>query len=273
MSQTLKISIDDMIRRRWPRAAACMPRAAVRALEHCLCVDRLNDYIVGHAHLPTAEFLHGFLSSLQVTYSVEGLDSLRSDGRYIMASNHPFGGLDGVILAATMIDRFGDVGVVVNDLLSEIRPLSGIWIPVNTHGAQRSDNVRRYDEVMRSDKPVVTFPAGLCSRRIAGRVRDTRWHPSFVKRAIMHGRDIVPVYVDGQLSDAFYRMAAMRRRLGIGVNLEMLRLPSEMYAQRGQHISIRIGKPLSCHDIRHSESTHDVCRQVRDKVYEMAIES
>lgn len=273
MSQTVKISIDDMMRRRWPRAAACMPRPVVRALERRLCIDRLNDYIVHHAGLPTAEFLHGFLDSLQVSYTVEGMGRLSSSGRYIIASNHPFGGLDGVILAATMIDRFGDVGVVVNDLLSEIRPLADIWIPVNTRGAQRSGNVVRFDEVMRSDKPVITFPAGLCSRRIDGRVRDTEWHPSFVKRAIMHGRDIVPVYVDGKLSNGFYRMASLRRRLGIGFNIEMLRLPSEMYAQQGQHIAIRIGKPLACRDIRLAESTHDVCRKVRAKVYEMAFES
>ncbi|MDE6861500.1 MAG: 1-acyl-sn-glycerol-3-phosphate acyltransferase [Alistipes sp.] len=270
MSQTVKISIDEMIRRRWPRAAACMPQAAIRALERRLCVDRLNDYIAAHADLPTAEFLHRFIDSLQVTYTVEGMGRLNSDGRYIIASNHPFGGLDGVILAATMIDRFGDVGVVVNDLLSEIRPLESIWIPVNTRGVQRSGNVVRFEQVLRSNKPVVTFPAGLCSRRRGGRVRDTEWHSSFVKRAIMHERDIVPVYVDGRLSDRFYRMADMRRRLGIGFNLEMLRLPAEMFSQRGQHITIRMGKPLSYRDIRHSESTHDVCRKVRAKVYEMA---
>ncbi len=268
-----KISLDDMLRRRWPRAAACIPRPVVRVMERALCIDRLNDYIVHHAGLPTAEFLHGFLDSLQVSYTIEGMERLRPGGRYIIASNHPFGGLDGVILSAAMIDRFGGVGVVVNDLLSEIRALSDIWIPVNTRGAQRSGNVVRFDEVMRSDKPVITFPAGLCSRRIGGRVRDTEWHPSFVKRAIMHERDIAPVYIDGKLSNGFYRMACMRRRLGIGFNIEMLRLPSEMYAQQGQHIAIRIGDPLACRDIRLTESTHDVCRKVREKVYEMAFES
>lgn len=270
MSHTVKISIDEMLRRRMPRFAACMPDAAIRAFERLLCVDRLNDYIEHHADLPTAEFLHRFLDSLQVSYTIEGMHSLRDGDRYILASNHPFGGLDGVILAAAMIDRFGDVGVVVNDLLSEIRPLSGIWIPVNTRGSQRSCNVMRYDEVLGCDKPVVTFPAGLCSRRIGGCVRDTKWHSSFVKRAIMYGRDIVPVYVDGRLSDGFYRTASLRRRLGIGFNIEMLRLPSEMYAQRGQHISIRMGEPISCNDIRLAESTHEVCDRVRRKVYEMA---
>lgn len=270
MSQSVKISIGEMLRRRWPRAAACMPQAAVRALERRLCIDRLNDYITSHEGLPTGEFLHRFLDSLQVSCSIEGMERLDRGGRYIIASNHPFGGLDGVILAAAMIDRFGDVGVVVNDLLSEIRPLADIWIPVNTRGTQHSGNVRRFEEVLRSDKPVVTFPAGLCSRRTDGRVRDVQWHSSFVKRAIMHGRDIVPVYVDGRLSDGFYRTAAIRRRLGIGFNIEMLRLPAEMFAQRGQHITVRIGQPLACRDIRHTESTHEVCDKVRAKVYEMA---
>lgn len=270
MSQTVKISVEDLLRRRAPRLAACLPSAAVRALERCLCVDRLNDYIAANAGLPTADFLHRFLDELQVSYTIEGLGGLKSDGRYILASNHPFGGLDGVILAAAMIDCFGDVGVVVNDLLSEIRPLEKIWIPVNVRGRQCGDYALRFDEVLRSSKPVVTFPAGLCSRLVDGRVRDVKWHASFVRRAVMHDRDIVPVYVAGRLSDGFYRLAALRRLSGLRFNLEMLRLPAEMYAQRGAKIRIRVGRPLRCCDIRRSESTDEVAREVRRKVYEMS---
>ncbi len=271
MTQTLKISIGDLLRRRAPRVAAMLPPIAVHALEKRLCVDRLNDYITHHAELPTSEFLHRFLGTIRVDYSIEGLDRLPADGRYIFASNHPFGGLDGVVLAAAMIDRFGDVGVVVNDLLSEIRPLDAIWLPVNLHGRQRGDYALRYEEALRGDKPIVTFPAGLCSRRIDGRVRDTEWHTSFVRRAMLHDRDIVPVYVAGQLSDAFYRLADIRRRLGIGFNLEMMRLPSEMFAQSGQTIRVRVGEAMPSEQIRRSESLSEVCSEIRRRVYQMAM--
>ncbi len=156
MTQTLKISIGDLLRRRAPRVAAMLPPIAVHALEKRLCVDRLNDYITHHAELPTSEFLHRFLATIRVDYSIEGLDRLPADGRYIFASNHPFGGLDGVVLAAAMIDRFGDVGVVVNDLLSEIRPLDAIWLPVNLHGRQRGDYALRYEEARSCAAPCST---------------------------------------------------------------------------------------------------------------------
>ena len=271
MTQTLKISIGDLLRRRAPRVAAMLPPIAVHALEKRLCVDRLNDYITHHAELPTSEFLHRFLGTIRVDYSIEGLDRLPAELDGKVSYVRVFLWQDGVVLAAAMIDRFGDVGVVVNDLLSEIRPLDAIWLPVNLHGRQRGDYALRYEEALRGDKPIVTFPAGLCSRRIDGRVRDTEWHTSFVRRAMLHDRDIVPVYVAGQLSDAFYRLADIRRRLGIGFNLEMMRLPSEMFAQSGQTIRVRVGEAMPSEQIRRSESLSEVCSEIRRRVYQMAM--
>ena len=88
---------------------------------------------------------------------------------------------------------------------------------------------------------------------------------------MLHDRDIVPVYVAGQLSDAFYRLADIRRRLGIGFNLEMMRLPSEMFAQSGQTIRVRVGEALPSEQIRRSESLSEVCGEIRRRVYQMAM--
>ena len=151
---------------------------------------------------------------MQISYTVEGLDRLDPAGRYLFASNHPFGGMDGMMLADELIGRFGDVRVVVNDLLMNIEPLSPLWVPVNKHGAQSAAYARRFDEAIFGELPVLTFPAGLCSRRHGGVVADPEWKTSFVKRAYASQRRIVPIFVEGELSDFFYRLSDLRTRLG-----------------------------------------------------------
>ena len=175
-----------------------------------------------------------------MTYSVEGLENLDPKGRYLFASNHPFGGMDGMMLADELVGYFGDARVIVNDLLMHVEPLRPLWIPVNKHGSQCGEYLRRFDEAFASDCPILTFPAGLCSRRRQGVVSDLPWRSNFVKRAAASGRRIVPVFVEGELSDFFYRLSNFRTKIGIRFNIEMLYLPDEMFSQKGKHFRILV---------------------------------
>lgn len=82
------------------------------------------------------------------------------------------------MLADELIGRFGDARVVVNDLLMHLEPLRPLWIPVNKHGAQSAAYARRYEEEFMGERPILTFPAGLCSRRIGGRCATFRGSPT-----------------------------------------------------------------------------------------------
>ena len=80
------------------------------------------------------------------------------------------------------------------------------------------------EEAYASDCQILYFPAGLCSRKKRGIIKDLIWHKSFITKAVMHKRDIVPAFFSGRNSDFFYNLSNFRNFLGIKANIEMLYL-------------------------------------------------
>ena len=188
-----KIDIGAILRKKAPRLARWIPRPAISWLRRTIHEKEINHILEHYWNLPPQEFIRACFREWQVTYSVEGLEKLDPKGRYLFASNHPFGGMDGMMLADKLIDRFGDARVVVNDLLMHLEPLRPLWIPVNKHGSQNSLYARKFDEEFFGELPILTFPAGLCSRCIGGEVTDLPWKTNFLKKAYASQRQIVPV--------------------------------------------------------------------------------
>lgn len=267
-----QIDTGAVLRQKAPRLARWIPRPLVGWLRRTIHEREINHILAHHWGLPPREFIRAVFRYLEVSYTSSGLDRLDPAGRYLFVANHPFGGMDGMMLADELIGRFGDARVVVNDLLMHVEPLRPLWLPVNKHGAQRADYARRMEEAFFGDKPVLTFPAGLCSRRIDGRVTDTEWKVNFLKKAYASQRLIVPVYVEGCLSDRFYRLARLRKGLGIRFNAEMLWLPDEMFRQRGRNFRLRFGEPIAVADLQERGSLREQADLVRERVYALAEE-
>ena len=114
-----KIDIGAVLRQKAPRLARWIPRPVVNWLRRTIHESEINHILEHYWSLPPQEFIRAAFREWQVTYSIEGLDKLAPGGRYLFASNHPFGGMDGMMLADKLIDRFGDARVVVNDLLMQ----------------------------------------------------------------------------------------------------------------------------------------------------------
>lgn len=188
-----KIDVDAVLAAKAPRIARWVPGFVIRWLKRTIHQDEINYILDEYSALPPQQFIQACFKFWGVTYSVEGLEKLDPKGRYLFASNHPFGGMDGMMLADELVGYFGDARVIVNDLLMHVEPLRPLWIPVNKHGSQCGEYLRRFDEAFASDCPILTFPAGLCSRRRQGVVSDLPWRSNFVKRAAASGRRIVPV--------------------------------------------------------------------------------
>ena len=100
------------------------------------------------------------------------------------------------------------------------------------------------EEAFASDDQIITFPAGLCSRKIGGKIQDLEWKKSFIQKAVQYKRDIVPVYFDGKNSNFFYNLARIRKALGIKMNYEMIYLPDEMFRSKHKTFRIYFGKPI-----------------------------
>lgn len=262
-----EIDVGAVLAAKAPRIARYIPRCAVNWLRRTIHESEINYILRTYWDLPPQEFIRACFREWQVSYSSEGLERLDPAGRYLFASNHPFGGMDGMMLADELIGRFGDARVVVNDLLMYLDPLRPLWIPVNKHGAQSAEYARRFDAEFAGDCPILTFPAGLCSRRPHGVVEDPEWKTSFLKRAAASGRQIVPVFVEGELSDFFYRVANLRRRLGLKFNIEMLWLPDEMFSQGGKHFRILFGEPIPATELAAAGSLRQQADLVRRNVY------
>lgn len=264
-----KIDIGAVLAAKAPRLKRFVPGFALRWLRRTVHEREVNEIIENYWGLPPREFIRSFFAYMRIDYAAEGLERLDPAGRYLFASNHPFGGMDGLMLASLMIDRFGDARVVVNDLLTHVEPLRELWVPVNKHGSQSAHYARISDEAYSSPVPLLTFPAGLCSRRVRGAVSDLEWKSGFVKRARSSGRRIVPVFVEGELSDFFYRLSRIRTALRIPFNVEMLWLPDEMFAQRGRSFRIRFGEPIPWEVLDACPTLRAKADCVRAKVYSL----
>lgn len=230
----------------------------------------MNMFISEYGHKQGVEFIDEVLRVMGVTYTVEGIENIDPNGRYLFASNHPLGGLDGMILIHLLGQKYPDVKFPVNDLLMHVKQLHPVFIPVNKHGAQSQQNARMLEDSYASSTQILYFPAGLCSRKQKGGIRDLEWKKSFITKAVKHKRDIVPVYFSGRNSNFFYNLSRIRGFLGIKANLEMLYLVDEMFKQKGKSITIKIGKPIPYNNFDSSKSPNDWALWMKERVYEMA---
>lgn len=262
-----EIDIGAVLQTKAPRLSQRIPAFAVQWLRRTIHEAEINHILRTYWDLPPQEFIRACFREWEVTYSAEGLERLDPKGRYLFVANHPFGGMDGMMLADKLIERFGDARVVVNDLLMHLEPLRPLWIPVNKYGAQNAAYARKFEEEMFGERQILTFPAGLCSRRIRGEVTDLPWKSSFLKKAYASQRQIVPLFVEGRLSNFFYRMTALRKMLGVKFNIELLWLPDEMFSQKGRHFRIVAGEPIPMAELQEQGSLHEQTEYIRKKTY------
>ncbi|MEG1574701.1 MAG: glycerol acyltransferase, partial [Bacteroidales bacterium] len=161
----------------------------------------------------------------------------------------------------------GKIKVQVNDLLMNVTPLTSVFIPVNCYGGQTKELSKNLTEVFDSDNQIIVFPAGFCSRRFNGVIQDPEWKKWFITSAVQYKRDIVPIYFDGQNSKFFYRLALIRKMLGIKLNIELIYLPDEMFKASNKTFNIYFGKPISWKSFDDSKTPKEWAQEVRSQVY------
>lgn len=267
-SGPVSIDLGAVLRSKLGKRSRWLPRALVRMLERAICQDEMNSLLRRAWPRRGADFCRFVLEDLDIGVELRGRENLPSDPRAIFACNHPLGGLDGIIIIAVLSEIYGPgMRFVVNDLLMAVEPLAEVFVPVNTHGAQSRSGARSLDEAMAGDGPVAVFPAGLCSRRgDDGTVADLPWHKMFVAKALEYGRTVVPMFFDGRNSDFFYRMARLRKRSGLRFNIEMVRLPREVFRARGSRFTLTFGKPILPEALRDNAPAAEA-RRIQSLVY------
>lgn len=236
------ISIADILSRRFPDKH--FPRFFVRYIEHILHQDEMNAILACTGNLEGEDFIHAVLDELGVRVRVEHKERIpQTKSPLVFVSNHPLGGVDGMVLLWILNEnRGGRVKAIVNDFLMNVTPLKELFVPVNKVGGQCREYAQKQRELWESDCDVLTFPAGACSRRQEGGViADLPWRDTFIRRAKEYGRDVVPIWFEGQNSRFFYNLAYWRKKFGIRMNIEMLFLVDEMFKARGKEFVVHIG--------------------------------
>jgi putative hemolysin len=247
-----------------------IPGFVIRYLKRIVHQDELNEFIKRNSDKPPFEFIDAGLEMFNVSIQANGIEKIAGNKRVIFAANHPLGGIDGVSLVKVIgeeIDR--GVKITANDILMNISQLRPVFLGVNKHGTNVKSYIAQMHESFKSESPIIFFPAGLISRRSGGRIEDLEWKRTFIKKAVEYKRDIVPVYVSGRVSGFFYRLANIRKFLGIKQNIEMLYLPNEMFKQKNIKLDITFGNPLSWETFTTDKTPEEWAQKVKATVYSL----
>lgn len=263
------IDIRNLIKSKNPRLIKWLPNFVIKYLKRILHEDEINDFLDKNGDKKNHDFCAGVLNLLSIETSLIGIENIPKSGGVVLAMNHPLGGMDAIALVDALKDIRPDIKFIVNDLLLNLEPMKELFLGVNKHGKNSVKGLQSIDELFSSGSLVCIFPAGLVSRKIKGKVQDLEWKKTFVNLARKNNIPILPVHINGKLSNFFYRLSNFRTKLGIKANIEMLYLSDELFKQKNAHMTFTIGELIPIEKIDKSKSPKAWAEEIRAKVYEL----
>ena len=266
------IDIEKVLKDKMGAKAKFVPGFLVRWLKRIVHQDEINAFLWESRDKTGVEWLEACVRYLDIKLEIEGKENLPAadDKRlYTLVSNHPLGGQDGVALGAIVGRHFdGRFRYLVNDLLMNLPGLAPLCIPINKTGSQSRNFPAMVKAGFESNNHMLMFPAGLCSRRHNGLIRDIPWSKTFISKSVEYQRDIIPIHFSGQNSNFFYRLANFSDRF-LPFNLAMIFLADEMYKNVHKSFQIKIGKPIPWQTFDKSKSPQEWAQFVREQVYSL----
>lgn len=265
---TFLIDIDNILKNKMGKNSKFLPRFVVSYLKRIIHQDEINSFISDNKDKVGVDFLESCVKYFGANFEVEGIENLPKNQLCTFVSNHPLGGLDGVVLGYILGKHYeGKVKYLVNDLLMHVQGLAPMFIPINKTGNQSKDFPAMVDAGFNSDNHMIIFPAGLCSRRVKGKIVDLEWKKTFIVKSIQTKRVIVPIHFEGRNSNFFYNLANFSKTLGIKFNIAMLYLADEMFNSKNKTFKIKIGKPIDYKVFDKTKSPKQWAEYVKNIVY------
>jgi len=180
-----------------------------------LKISTLNKIYNRNKHLKELDFLDAILEEFQIKFEIpeEDLKRLPKDGAYITVSNHPLGGIDGVLLLKLMLERRADFKIIANFLLHRIEPLKPYIMPVNPFEDRKDvkSSIAGFKNAimhLREGHPLGVFPAGEVSTYKDGKlVVDKPWEEAAIKLIKKAEVPVVPIYFHAKNSKLFYKLS------------------------------------------------------------------
>jgi putative hemolysin len=255
-----------------PKLLKKLPRFAVNFFKRRIHQDEINDCIMKAEHYCGAGFFDEALKYVGITYKVRGIENLDMSKKYVFACNHPLGGPEALIIGSLFRQIYGDgFKVPSNQLLMNMKPLKEFFVPVNVISSKQSRDLGvKIAEMFSSDMQVLVFPAGLCARKIKGKVTEMPWKKMFVTQSRKYEKDIVPLHISGFNSKRFFFFSWLSRILKLKFNLGMIFLVDELFNKKGQEFVITIGKPISYTTLDKSKTDLEWAAEIKNKVEELS---
>lgn len=259
------VDIDKML---GPKLRKKLPRFAVNFLKRCIHQDEINEIISRVEHPEGAAFFDEALKELDITYRIRGEEHLGANKKYIFVCNHPLGGPEALIIGSVFHRLYGEgFNVPVTPLMAHFKPLAEFFTPVNNLSSKQSRDLGvRIAQMFNSDKQVLVFPAGLCAKKIKGKVTEMPWKKMFVTQARRYERDVVPVHISGHNSKWYFFLSKLSKFLRLKVNIGMLYLVDELFKQRGNNFVITFGEPVLYTAFDKSKNDREWAAEMQERV-------
>lgn len=239
------------------------------ALMKVLNISTMNKIYDRNKHLTDLEFINALLDEFEINFEIpeEDLKRIPKTGPFITISNHPLGGIDGILLLKLLLEHRSDFKIIANFLLHRIEPLKPYVMPVNPfedHKDAKSSvqGIKAALKHLNEGHPLGIFPAGEVSTYRDGKLMvDKPWEEVAMRIVKKANVPVVPIYFHAKNSKLFYRMAK------ISDTFRTAKLPSELLTQKDRVIKVRIGNAISLKDQDEHESLTTFTEFLRKKTY------
>ncbi|OAQ41593.1 hemolysin [Pedobacter psychrophilus] len=245
-----------------------MPGLASLLME-IMKINDINDTFEAAENFEGIDFVDEILRlvGVKVEISESDLKNIPLDGAFTAIANHPYGGIEGLILIKVLCTVRPDAKVMANFILKKIPNLSDFFVAVNPfenieHSSSIS-GIKTTLSLLKTGTPIGIFPAGEVSTYKLGQqqITDKLWHPVVGKLIGKAKVPVLPIYFHGNNGLLFNLLAL------IHPTLRTAKLPSELFNKKGHTIHVRIGKAIAFTDIPDNTNNTNMLAYLRAKTY------
>jgi len=232
-------------------------------------ISSLNSYYDTVAHLDCEAYATAILERFKINYDIpiEDFKKLPKEGAFITVSNHPLGGVDGILLMKLLLPRMPTYKILANFLLERMAPLKPHMFSVNPfeeHKEAKSSvgGFKKALQHLKDGHPLGIFPAGEVSTYKEGKlIVDKRWETAALKLIKKANVPVVPIYFHARNSGLFYKLARWKSVFRTAM------IPSQVLSQHSRPIKVRIGQPITVQIQNEQESLAEFGELLRRKTY------
>jgi len=236
------IDVQKEIEKKFPKLAKkpnFLNKSLIKLAKKMVHENSINDFLEKNSHLKGFEFVDAVLDYFNFDYTVSSNDvqNIPSSGKVVIIANHPLGGLDALSLLKLVGTVRSDVKIVANDFLLGIDALKSLFIPIDNYKMRQSkQDIKKVYEALNNEEAIIIFPAGEVSRASAKGIKDPNWNKGFLNFAIHSNAPILPIFIGGKNSKAFYTISVINK------TFSTLLLSNEMFKKKSTNINIKVAE-------------------------------